>query len=85
MKYLRDENIWKVYNYKLRKSNGNMVVRHGQSVADLEDRHEGRADFQLTELGVCRQMCCRMDKEHYKIDVILSSPLKGLPKLLIYK
>ena len=34
-----------------------LVVRHGQSVADLEDRHEGRADFQLTELG-CMQAKC---------------------------
>jgi len=22
-----------------------LVIRHGQSQADLEDRHEGRADF----------------------------------------
>ena len=28
-----------------------LVLRHGQSQADLEDRHEGRADFPLTELG----------------------------------
>jgi len=58
-----------------------LVVRHGQSVADLEDRHEGRADFQLTELG-CMQAKCAAEwiKEHYKIDVILSSPLKRAAK-----
>ena len=28
-----------------------LVLRHGQSQADLEDRHEGRADFPLTDLG----------------------------------
>lgn len=28
-----------------------LVLRHGQSVADIENRHEGRADFSLTELG----------------------------------
>jgi 2,3-bisphosphoglycerate-dependent phosphoglycerate mutase len=28
-----------------------LVLRHGQSVADIENRHEGRADFPLTELG----------------------------------
>ena len=27
------------------------MLRHGQSVADIENRHEGRADFPLTELG----------------------------------
>jgi len=29
-----------------------LIIRHGQSQADLEDRHEGRADFPLTQLGV---------------------------------
>jgi 2,3-bisphosphoglycerate-dependent phosphoglycerate mutase len=28
-----------------------LILRHGQSQADLEDRYEGRADFPLTELG----------------------------------
>jgi 2,3-bisphosphoglycerate-dependent phosphoglycerate mutase len=28
-----------------------LVLRHGQSVADIENRHEGRADYPLTELG----------------------------------
>lgn len=28
-----------------------LLIRHGQSQADLEDRYEGRADFPLTELG----------------------------------
>lgn len=54
-----------------------LVVRHGQSIADLEDRHEGRADFELTELG-CRQARCVANwiKDNYEIDIILSSPLK---------
>lgn len=58
-----------------------LVVRHGQSVADLEDRHEGRADFELTELG-CRQAKCagKWIKDHYEIDIILSSPLKRAAK-----
>lgn len=58
-----------------------LVVRHGQSIADLEDRHEGRADFELTELG-CRQAKCAAEwiNEHYKLDVILSSPLKRAAK-----
>jgi hypothetical protein len=28
-----------------------LVIRHGQSVADIEGRMEGKADFSLTELG----------------------------------
>lgn len=28
-----------------------LVIRHGQSVADIIDVHEGRADFPLTDLG----------------------------------
>jgi 2,3-bisphosphoglycerate-dependent phosphoglycerate mutase len=58
-----------------------LVVRHGQSIADLEDRHEGRADFMLTELG-CRQAksVANWIKNHYEIDIILSSPLKRAAK-----
>lgn len=58
-----------------------LVIRHGQSVADLEDRHEGRADFELTELG-CKQAksAAKWIKEHYEIDIILSSPLKRAAK-----
>lgn len=29
-----------------------LVVRHGQSIADIENRFEGRADFELTNLGI---------------------------------
>ncbi|MBU5427451.1 histidine phosphatase family protein [Tissierella pigra] len=58
-----------------------LVVRHGQSVADLEERHEGRADFELTELG-CKQAkyAANWIKEHYEINTILSSPLKRAAK-----
>lgn len=28
-----------------------LVIRHGESEADLLDVHEGRADFELTERG----------------------------------
>jgi len=28
-----------------------IVIRHGQSEADILNVHEGRADFSLTELG----------------------------------
>ena len=58
-----------------------LVVRHGQSIADIEDRYEGRADFTLTELG-CKQAKCASNwiRDHYKIDIILSSPLKRASK-----
>ena len=29
-----------------------LVIRHGESEADLLDVHEGRADFSLTERGL---------------------------------
>lgn len=29
-----------------------LVIRHGQSEADILKCHEGRADFPLTDLGV---------------------------------
>jgi len=28
-----------------------LIIRHGESEADLLDVHEGRADFELTNLG----------------------------------
>lgn len=58
-----------------------LVVRHGQSVADIEGRLEGRADFQLTELG-CTQakLLSEWIKSNYKIDIIFSSPLKRAAK-----
>lgn len=58
-----------------------LVVRHGQSIADIEGRHEGRADFMLTDLG-CKQADCaaKWIKEHYEIDIILSSTLKRAAK-----
>lgn len=53
-----------------------LIVRHGQSLADIEHGHEGRADFVLTDLGR------RQAKEaalwittHYPPGTILSSPV----------
>ena len=53
-----------------------LVLRHGQSQADLEDRHEGRADFPLTELG--REQGRRVGTwlaVRYAVDRILASTL----------
>lgn len=54
-----------------------VVIRHGQSLADIEGRHEGRADFPLTDLG--REQAEKLSewlKERYTFDMIVSSPLK---------
>lgn len=54
-----------------------IIVRHGQSIADIEERHEGRADFSLTVLG--RNQAEKLAywlKENLIFDYIISSPLK---------
>ena len=53
-----------------------LVLRHGQSQVDLEDRHEGRADFPLTDLG--REQARRVGAwlaARYPVDRILTSTL----------
>lgn len=54
-----------------------LVIRHGESEADILDVHEGRADFELTERGH-RQAEAMADyvKEHYDISTIYCSTLK---------
>ena len=54
-----------------------LIIRHGQSEADLLNGYEGRADFELTELG--HEQAKQMSKfvnNNYKISKIYSSPLK---------
>lgn len=54
-----------------------LLMRHGQSLADLEDRHEGRADFPLTKLGEEQAALAALwINEHYPPDRILTSPLQ---------
>ncbi|WP_040950508.1 histidine phosphatase family protein [Gorillibacterium massiliense] len=54
-----------------------IIIRHGQSEADLLHVHEGRADFSLTELGnkQARSMADWL-VSNYKIAKIYSSTLK---------
>lgn len=54
-----------------------LVIRHGQSEADLLDVHEGRADFPLTPLRErqAKKMAQYVDT-HFPPDIILTSPLK---------
>ncbi|GAB4528184.1 MAG: histidine phosphatase family protein [Anaerolineales bacterium] len=54
-----------------------LLMRHGQSQADLEDRLEGRADYPLTDLGR-RQARLAADwlALHWQPTLVFSSPLQ---------
>ena len=54
-----------------------LVIRHGESEADILDVHEGRADFELTERGHRQaEAMAHYVKEHYDISAIYCSTLK---------
>lgn len=54
-----------------------LVIRHGESEADILDVHEGRADFNLTEKGHAQaQAMAEYVRDHYKVDKIYASTLK---------
>ncbi|GAA0777557.1 histidine phosphatase family protein [Clostridium subterminale] len=54
-----------------------IVIRHGQSEADILNVHEGRADFPLTKLGNKQGLAMsNFLSTNYNIDKIYSSPLK---------
>lgn len=54
-----------------------LIIRHGESEADILDVHEGRADFNLTEKGHTQaQAMAEYLKKHYTIHKIYASPLK---------
>lgn len=54
-----------------------LIMRHGQSVADIEDRHEGRADFPLTELGRAQaSLASAWIAANYPPARIIASPLR---------
>ena len=53
-----------------------LVIRHGQSEADILKVIEGRANFNLTELGHKQaEVMANWVKENYSINKIYSSPL----------
>ncbi|KAB8138161.1 histidine phosphatase family protein [Gracilibacillus oryzae] len=54
-----------------------LLIRHGESEADILKVHEGRADFSLTDLGN-KQAQVMADRiyEEFPLDVIWSSTLK---------
>lgn len=54
-----------------------LIVRHGQSVADIEERYEGRADFPLTELGRHQaHKAAKWIEKNSPPSGIISSPLR---------
>jgi 2,3-bisphosphoglycerate-dependent phosphoglycerate mutase len=53
------------------------VIRHGQSVADIEERYEGRADFPLTELGIHQaHKAAKWIEQRFPPSNIITSPLR---------
>lgn len=53
-----------------------IIIRHGESEADLLNVHEGRADFSLTDLGIHQaEHMAEWMKQHFTIDKIYSSTL----------
>lgn len=54
-----------------------LIIRHGESEADILNVHEGRADFCLTEKGKAQaRAMAEYVKTQYSIDRIYASPLK---------
>jgi 2,3-bisphosphoglycerate-dependent phosphoglycerate mutase len=65
-------------NYKL------VLVRHGQSIWNLENRFTGWTDVGLTELGAREALdgALAMKKDHYTFDIAFTSVLKRAVKTL---
>ena len=54
-----------------------LLIRHGESEADILNVHEGRADFSLTEKGHQQaEAMGRWVADHYTVDMIFSSTLR---------
>ena len=54
-----------------------LIIRHGESEADILNVHEGRADFNLTDKGHSQaQAMADYVSKNYCIDKIYASPLK---------
>ncbi len=54
-----------------------LIIRHGESEADLMDVHEGRADFSLTERGHKQaEAMAQFVKDNYNVTAIYCSTLK---------
>lgn len=54
-----------------------LLIRHGESEADILNVHEGRADFELTERGQRQaQKMAEYVQSHYQLDRIYASTLR---------
>ncbi len=54
-----------------------LIIRHGQSEADILKVHEGRADFSLTDVGEKQaDLLSAYVKNHWKVQKIYASPLR---------
>lgn len=54
-----------------------LIIRHGESEADILDVHEGRADFELTDRGHNQaEIMSEFVNQYYNIDKIYCSTLK---------
>jgi 2,3-bisphosphoglycerate-dependent phosphoglycerate mutase len=54
-----------------------LVIRHGESEADILDVHEGRADFELTKRGYMQAVAmARFVADNFKLTRIYASTLK---------
>ena len=54
-----------------------LIIRHGESEADLLNVHEGRADFALTKNGLVQaEKMARWIGDRYRIDRLYASPMK---------
>ncbi len=59
------------------ENNEILIIRHGESEADLLDVHEGRVDFQLTEHGHTQAAAMsNYVSAHYRLNKIFHSTLK---------
>ena len=53
-----------------------IVIRHGQSVANLEDKFAGHSNFDLTEMGHKQaELAAEYVKNHFNVDAIYASDL----------
>ena len=54
-----------------------ILIRHGQSVANEEDKFAGHSDFDLTDLGRKQaELAGEYVKKHFKVDAVYASDLK---------
>ena len=57
-----------------------LLTRHGQTDWNVEGKAQGRTDTELNETGIKQAKIGREKLMNYKIDVVISSPLKRTKK-----